>query len=70
MNEKLNRVELTYHEAYEKSLVFVKKYPNCIPIELNLGTDGLWTFRIMSSNQKQDREMSALICEFILNPDK
>jgi len=68
MNEKLNRIELTYHEAYEKSLVFVKKNPDCLSIGLNLETGGLWTFRMMSLNQKHDRGMLGLIYEFMLNP--
>ena len=70
MNEKPNRVELTYHEAYEKSLEYTKKYPDHLPIELNLEVDGLWIFRLMNLNQKTDKEISGLIYEFILNPDK
>ena len=68
MNEKPNKIELTYHEAFEKSLDFAKKNPDCLPVELRLEMGGLWMFRVMSSARKHDRGLSGLIYEFMLNP--
>ena len=62
-------IELSYHEAYGKSLHFVKKFPQCLPIELSLQLDGLWVFRMMKINHEQHKEISGLIYEFVLNPD-
>ncbi len=60
--------ELTYQQAYEKSLEISQKYPHLLPTELTLTPEGYWLFRLSDITQKGYKEISSYVVECLLNP--